>query len=194
MPRFIQYDEAVSILTRLESLTVDELRRALDISPQAAASFLRRFADEGLIEMQDEAAQRYRILGRSRRRWGATSIAPPPRDGHDAAGPAAEIARLQRELAAMRERAANAEARAASGGSHARADDATMHDRLRRVLVRSLHPDAQTNSEEARRVMDELFRTLWPKVKRILDGKPEDDLPDIDPRTPAAQPWQGGRA
>jgi len=161
MPRFLRYEDALPWVRTQARLTPEGLARGLDATPAAAASFLRRMESEGVVGPAGPDGA-HAVLGERRRRW--AEAAPASTD------PAAELARLQAELQAATRRAAAAEARLA--------DHAAARDRialLRRLLARELHPDTAAPVEEPalQGAYAEVFKRLWPRIERVLDGAEE---------------------
>ncbi len=158
MPRFLRYEDALPWVRTQARLTPEGLARGLDASPATAASFLRRMEAEGVVGPAGPDGA-HPVLGERRRRW-AEAIPV-------AIDPSAELARLQAELQAATRRAAAAEARLA--------DHAAARERvalLRRLLARELHPDtaAPVDQPALQGAYAELFKRVWPRIERILDG------------------------
>ena len=161
MPRFLRYEDALPWVRGQARLTVDGMARGLDATPAAAASFLRRLEAEGVVGPAGPDGA-HPVLGERRRRW--AEAAPAPTD------PQAEIARLRGEVEAAMRRAAAAEARLAERAAPSRRIAA-----LRRLLARELHPDtaAPLGDPAQQAAYAEVFKRVWPRIERVLDGEPE---------------------
>ncbi|WP_431267974.1 hypothetical protein [Dankookia sp. P2] len=163
MPRFLRYEDALPWVRGQVRLTLEGMARGLDATPAAAASFLRRLEAEGVVGPAGPDGA-HPVLGERRRRWAEAAPA--------AADPWAEIARLRIEAEAAARRAAAAEARLA-----ALAVPREQIAALRRLLARELHPDtaAPLGDPAQQAAFEEVFKRVWPRIERVLDGAPEED-------------------
>ncbi|NOG72876.1 hypothetical protein [Roseicella sp. DB1501] len=155
MARFLQYEDALAWMQGRTSLTFEGMRRGLDASPTATASFLRRMEADGLIGPAGPDGA-HPVLG-SRRRASLHAAQDEP----------AIAARLRAELQAALQRAERAEARLAA----LTAPQARLGT-LRRLLARELHPDTAALAEDPARqaAYAEIFKTLWPRIEAVLAG------------------------
>jgi hypothetical protein len=179
MSRFVNYEEACAFAARQDRLTVDALVRSLGATPAAAASFLRRLQQDGLIGPAEENGA-HPVAGRGGRRryWGEAQGAKA------APAPEVRIAELEAELARLRLQAEEADfwrrrALAAEqrqpGGPQASEPTAVLQgrvDALRRMLAKELHPDAARLGTD-RAVHAEIFKAVWPRIEAVLRGEPE---------------------
>jgi hypothetical protein len=167
MPRFLRYEDALPWVRGQARLTAEGMARGLDATPAAAASFLRRLEAEGVVGPAEPDGA-HPVLGERRRRWAEAAPASTDRS----ADPWAEVARWQAAAEAAVRRAAAAEARLA--------ELAAPRERiaaLRRLLARELHPDtaAPLGDLAQQAVYAEVFKRVWPRIERVLDGAPEEE-------------------
>ena len=163
MPRFLRYEDALPWVRGQARLTAEGMARGLDATPAAAASFLRRLEAEGVVGPAGPDGT-HPVLGERRRRWAEAAPA--------AADPWAEVAQLRAEAEAAARQAAAAEARLA--------ELAAPRERLaalRRLLARELHPDtaAPLGDLAQQAAYAEVFKRVWPRIERVLDGASEED-------------------
>ncbi|MDO9709129.1 hypothetical protein [Paracraurococcus lichenis] len=172
MPRFLRYEDALAWARGRARLSAEDLVRGLDATPAAAQSFLRRMEAEGVIGPAGPDGV-HLAIGERRRRWSAEPhpVADRPLADRPLADPWAEVARLRAEAEAAARRAAAAEAQLAGEGP-TRARIAT----LRRMLARELHPDTAAPAADPalQAAYAEVFKRVWPRIERVLDGEPEE--------------------
>lgn len=178
MARFARYEDALALTERVDLLDATVLMRALDVGEAAAAAFLRRLQEDGVIEPLD-GRPGYRVRRGRRRSWSevrAEAHAAPPPGGQGESERLQALARrvqeLEFELAGWRRRALEAES--------ALARATPRIDLLRRRLAKLLHPDGAGGDLAQLSAREELFKSLWPRIEAALrDAEgPEEDAAD----------------